>query len=262
MTNTQEAARRLTCIPFEGFYNSSYSEWIDSEESQWAEYEATERQAEQGVPPDLRLSAGELCELRWNKCADYKGIHNAIAKSYVDGFNRVFSEEIGFPLGLGFESMTSPRFYNFETDRIFCYIGNDVVQKLFDLSAADNHEHLAEQLKDNCTSYDGFRSFYSNDLAVWLDKPLEDWDHNELKLLLQACYILSGGDKGYRESVYEYVTSDTSDIDSGVDWEKLDGLIEEARQEKENELRADDPNYDAHPLPYRCTRTPDLFQSR
>lgn len=43
---------------------------------------------------------------------------------------------------------------------------------------------------------------------------------------------------------------------NAVDWEALDAEAKELRDEKLEELRSDDPEYEP---PYRCQHTEDLF---
>lgn len=245
------------CIPFSGFYESLYSSEIDQQEEQWCENEAEYRQAEDGIPSELHLTAREYGEELFH-CVDYRTVHLAVSQTYAAAFNTVASDALELPLNLKYEAMTSPREYNFETDRIFCDMPLSVARKLFARSRADNHAALTAQIKKRFTSYDGFISGYPNNLESWLDKPLTDWDHNELGTLLLACLDLSGADD-LRMDVY-YAATDCDGFyhewESGVDWATLDARVEEIRADKLVELQADAPDYDP---PYRCPLTLDLF---
>ena len=117
---------------------------------------------------------------------DNRAIKIELVKAYVDAFNERFEGETGIALNAVFETMTSPREYNFETDRVFVDVPIATVNALFTESEKDKHVKLTTVIKDQCTSYDGFYSYYSNDLGQWLLKPLLTWDHNELGILLQA----------------------------------------------------------------------------
>lgn len=86
MSETEQ--RTLIKLPFPGFYYSWYSDALDSEESQWAEYEADERQKEEGVPEHLRITGNEICEILMN-VTNYSACHEAVAKLYVDAFDSV-----------------------------------------------------------------------------------------------------------------------------------------------------------------------------
>lgn len=163
-------------LPFCGFYESEASRLIDREIEDAFDY--SEGGGLSHVPNET-----------WYKtpyAIDYKAIQLALVKAYVDAFADQYKDETGIDLTPHFEEMTSPREYNFETDRVFVSVPVSVVNALFTESEKDNHVKLAEEIKDNCTSYDGFISFYSNNPGDWLRKPVLTWDHNELKILLEA----------------------------------------------------------------------------
>jgi hypothetical protein len=251
---------RIINIPFDGFYESLYSGEIARHEEQEAEYFA-ERQAEDGIPEALRLEPSDFSEIFFD-VADYRAIHQALAKSYADAFNAYVSEEIGIELGMTFESMTSPRFYNFETDRIFCHIPEASVAALFELSKLDGHKALGEVLAGRHRSYSGFHSFYSDDVAAWVEKPLEDWDHNELCSLLLAA-MLRAGLTDWRESVYYGVVECDGifhEYEAGVDWRKFEEAVAAKREELREEAMSDpETAVVVAAWEARCPNTPDLF---
>lgn len=246
----------LINIPFDGFYDSIYSDEVDHIAEREADNFADDRQTEEGVPPELRLDAQTVASILFD-VTDYHAIYAKVAEEYTAAFNEVASELLDVPLSLTFESMTSPREYNFATDRIFAHIPLATVQALFDKSAADNHATLAACIKERFTSYDGFLSGYDNTLAAWLDKPLIEWDHNELGTLLVA---LLGDDSDWRMDVY-YRTTEHEGVynawSDGVDWAKFDARVQEHRDELLADLKAADPDY-IEPA-YRCPNTPDMF---
>jgi hypothetical protein len=68
--------------------------------------------------------------------------------------------------------MTSPRYYNFETDRLWGDVElrddwMDVIREFME----ENSDWLRERIKDEWTSYDGFMSFMSNNF--------DDLSHDE-----------------------------------------------------------------------------------
>lgn len=232
-------------IPFAGFYESKYSGEIDSQETQFCEWEADESDretGEQNQPEHLRLTSGELCEIMW-LCASYGIAYNKIAREYVASFDIYFSELLGFPLGLTFEEMTSPREYNFETDRLFATMPAAAVAKLWRMSRADGHKMLAKYLKDRFTSYDGFSSHYRNTLDAWPSRPSE-WDHNELGTLLLACLEIAGAEQEWDWHIYEHMAESNdfyTAFESCVDWEKFEDMRKEAREEKAREYAEEHP---------------------
>jgi hypothetical protein len=257
--------RLIINLPFEGFYESRYSGEIDHIEEREAEW-AEERQKEDGIPTDLWLLAPDFSEVLFD-CTDYSAAYLATAKAYVDAFNAVASDHLDMPLALEFESMDSPREYNFATDRVYAFIGTDTVKALFAMSEAEDHKRLEEAIEERFTSRSGFISGYDNELASWLERDVTEWDHNELCTLLGA--LLSDFQKrahscnDFGWTVFEGVTDGDglyNEWSNAVDWEKYDARVQELRDEKLAELRENDPDY-VEP-PYRCPFTLDLFESR
>lgn len=304
-------------IPFPGLYNSGLSQSLDWAESSWLENEDPE--GDNG-PYDYPDKEGywakqlqvfdKLPEMLWDS-VDYSAAHQAIAKAYLDAFDDKAAELLGFSkmgkvdrydwrakrsrkvkvrhdtMGMVFEEMTSPREYNFTTDRLFAKVPAYIMQRLFARSRAEKHATLAAVIRERFTSRSGFISYYRNDVAAWLEKPLSDWDHNELGTLLIAAIRSAGTHEDdiarECESVIDESVSDY--FESAVDWPKLEALKTEARQEKLVEWIESDPEAvklwaanhpedfatlsagsititafgDDGTIPYRCDRTPDLF---
>ncbi len=203
-------------IPFSGFYNSLWSDEIDQQERQEVEYNCEERQEEEGIPPELRLDETEYFDILMRR-SDYSAMYISAAHAIADAWNSLASDELGFPLGMTFEEMTSPKFYNFETDRIFMSVPRDSVAKLMRLARRDQYVRLIAAIKERFTSRSGFISSYSNCLGDWLAKPLSQWDHNELGTLLGA-YV---GDLDEDLKLY-YAVCDGDGLyqewSNGVDW--------------------------------------------
>lgn len=168
--------KRSIQLPFCGFYESSASGMIDDGVNQAFDY--SDGGGVYNVPDE--------CWYKTPYRIDYKAISIALVEAYVDAFAEQYEDETGINITPEFEELTSPREYNFETDRVFVSVPLSVVAALFTESEKDGHNHLAETIKDNCTSYDGFFSYYPNNLGAWLLKPINTWDHNELKILLEA----------------------------------------------------------------------------
>lgn len=194
-------------IPFPGFYESTLSGIIDSAEEQFIDYRMDE--TESAFPPELRF---ESIDWLWRHI-DHGAAHDLIARDYVETFDAIAGgllnetrmtwvhswaekKKIRHTVdscGMQFSLMTSPREYNFETDRLFVTVSNAFVGRLFKMSRDDNHTTLDATIKRRFTSCDGYVPHYSNRLSEWLEKPMGDWDYNELGTLLIACLELSGG---------------------------------------------------------------------
>ncbi len=299
-------------LPFDGFYHSLYSEAIDYEESRHIEDRCNESDNETDEcnwPEALRLNESEMAELFFD-ATDYRAAYDHVARDYVAAFDYVAGErlELGVKdkrqrydyqasdfvtesyvrpsIRAKFESMDSPREYNFTTDRVYATIPDAIVRHMFKRSKAENHATLAAVIAERFTSCDGFISFYSRHLVDWLEKPFSDWDHNELGTLLIAVVAF---DDEMRRELYDMTFGDEGAYqawESAVDWEKLDSTIAEKRAEKLSQWLEDDKESalewrNAHPdafdtivaadadlfrgldlpeSPYRCTRTIDMFE--
>lgn len=163
-----------TTIPFDGFYESIHSADIDDSLESYVLGDSN------GEPRE------KLNEYFYSKnCIDWQQVHVDYAKEYAEGFAQKLSLK-----SLEFASLESPKFYNFETDRIFCSIDLKEVKEIF--SKIDK-ELLIEKIKDKFTSRDGFHSFYSNDLDEW-PKDLREWDLNQVGTLLEVYFEQEEGE--------------------------------------------------------------------
>lgn len=154
----------LTTVPFLGFYGTLH----DSEIDQTIERMFSDRETGYETNPGLESALFNAC--------DFRLVHTKYAADYCENF----AEEFNLP-SLKFESLNSPREYNFETDRIFANIELSDLREA--LRRVDKSE-LAELVRDKCTSRSGFISFYSNNLENWGD--LATWDHNQCGILLEC----------------------------------------------------------------------------
>ena len=199
-------------IPFAGFYNSMFSAELDSVQERFVEYEVEKNP---GLNPDIPNEA------LWH-CADYGKAYDHIARAYVAHFNDYIETEYELDLDLKFESMTSPREYNFQTDRIFCEISEENVRKL---RRAVSDPALRQAIKTRFTSRSGFISSYPNRLEDW--PPLEQWDHNELGTLLVA--LLEDDEDWDWKILGGMQDRNVFDVafDQCVNWEVYDGFVKE-----------------------------------
>ena len=196
-------------IPFAGFYESKYSGELDAVQERFVEYEVEKNP---GLNPDIPNEA------LWH-CADYGKAYDHIARAYVDHFNQYLIDEYELDLELTFESMRSPKSYNFETNRIFCEISEENVRKLRE-AVSDPALRLA--IKERFTSRSGFISSFPNHLEDW--PPLEQWDHNELGTLLVAL-LDDAEDWDWKiwEGMQDRNVFDVA-FDQCVDWVRYDDL--------------------------------------
>lgn len=244
-------------LPFAGFYGSWYSSEVDHVEEREAENLAETDTAEQ--PEELRIDAAAYSQILFD-VTDYSAAYREIAEKYVPSFDALVSEAIDLPLGLEFEKMDSPKEYNFSTDRIYAHIALETVQALFNRLKPGT---LAEVIRERFTSRSGFISHYSNDAAEWTEKPLDEWDHNELGTLLIAAMRDADMGDDWDYSVFNSMAEGEDFYtahSNAVDWTKFEERVTEKREEMAEELRAEDPDYVAPPV--RCAETIDMFTGR
>lgn len=240
----------ITTVPFDGFYESLWSDLIDSTLEHEAEHFAGEYQQQQ-YGTELDIEPHEVHDLFYKHMKFSKG-HEAIAVDYVHAFSELFASETGVDLGLRLESIESPREYNFATDQLFAHISKDAVQELFKLST-DNLEEFEAAIKARHSHRSGFISFYTDDLNDWIERDPSELDHNEIATLIQVAMDVYF-DEDWKWTIYydlsdnsyEYYSQSLDGASFYTDYEKL-------RDEKMAELDED------FVPPYRCSETPDMF---
>lgn len=185
MNERTNMKKLLTAIYFSGFYETWHAQVFDDILDQECEYLRESYEAS-----DDQIDA--LNDAVYMH-GSYSSMYLDYAKIYAKKYNQFFAETCNIDLGLDFESMSSPKEYNFSTDRIFCHIPLDKLKAVYTNIQDDI---LQSVLSDTFTSYDGFISFYSNVLDDWKEKPLEEYDHNEIQTLLDAYLVqrLMAGD--------------------------------------------------------------------
>lgn len=108
---------------------------------------------------------------------DYKGYTREMALACTKQIEKKLKETEGFNFGIKieFDTISSPREYNFANDSIW------VKYTLSEDTAKEIHKYLlkygkefTQYIKDRYTSRSGFMSFYSNDASVWIAEYLND----------------------------------------------------------------------------------------
>jgi len=263
---------------FPGFYNSPLDQELDHEESQWAEYEAeklndskwhkpedseigVEYRQLRAVMPSFEITDSDIAQAAFDS-TNYGAVHREAAEQYASGLVNAFSNELDTELLAEFESMTSPRFYNYETDRLWLHMPWTQLESMYAECPADS---LESRIKARFTSRSGFASHYANTRAEWPES-LREWDYNQLATLFSAWTEYKCSEAGVAfddfedKLCYEYFDTGNGEamacLDAGRDYEKLFGILREQIAEARAEWEAENP---AEPLPYRCPVTPDLF---
>ena len=136
-----------TTINFGGFYNSIHDDNIE-----WA--------CESYFTDD-----NGICD--WDNIldnVDFKKLHDVYIDLYCDLFSDWLKENYGIAIKFKNISLSSPREYNFETDKILCDITHDENESLIKALQSDNK--FLDWLKERTQSKSGFISFYSYDDAM------------------------------------------------------------------------------------------------
>lgn len=246
---------------FPGFYESSLSQAIDYEESSHIEYECDtyDKEREARFPEEIRLNESEMASIFFDH-TQYSIAYQNLARDYLDSFADELRDTLGIPVTLQWESMSSPREYNFATDRVFATISESDIWRLWVMSSRDGHETLRAIVRQRFTSRSGFLSYYDNDLDSWIDgRRPSDFDHNELSAVLEAAIEVATLQPGFNEYAYtgqvgealeemRRVVEDClfdgaagSAWQSAVDWPAVEKAQWEARGDKLADLRDEEP---------------------
>lgn len=136
-------------LPFSGFYHSIHDMYIDNN----IEYEIEYLESELGYT-DEQL---DVIKDRFYMM-DYAPTRKTICEHYINAYNAVFYDEYDIHLDLTYNDLISPKFYNFETDRLYATIDESIYNEVTDLI---NSEDFKSLLKDKFKPQSGFMPFQS-----------------------------------------------------------------------------------------------------
>ena len=108
---------------------------------------------------------------------DYKEYESNVARHYIYAVEDALREYLP-NFRAEYKEVDSPKYYNFTTDRVVGLCNLNEIREDIKKYINNNFDAFRKWVKDNHSSYDGFISFYSNNVYDWdLDGEL---DHNEL----------------------------------------------------------------------------------
>lgn len=140
---------------FPGFYETIISEGYSDQDSE------VEYLKEQGsIPSDIDISNVDFTY-------DYDSYKRDISIAYTDALAEHL-EDHDLAYNVEFESIISPKYYNYSTDRLF--IDLEVNMPRINQVIDENAEAFTKYLQDNYTSYDGYISFIENKPSLFADK--------------------------------------------------------------------------------------------
>ena len=145
----------LPCFP--GFYGSLF-------ESDMAEENELYNFEEDGIKIE------DTRDIDW----DIKDYMNRVSETAV-GSVETYLKHDAFSIGIEFEKVYSPKFYNFENDSIYCTysVPDEDFKRLIEY-CKDNLSEFKTFLDDRFTSRSGFISFFSTEPNTWFDEYLEE----------------------------------------------------------------------------------------
>jgi hypothetical protein len=158
-------------LPFAGFYGSEHDAELD--------YALKAMFSNGRGDPNSGLAARVSGTCHWP----------AVFRAYAKEFAESYCEEVGIR-DARFESIDSPKFYNFETDRLFIELPLEEAQRMMREASPAALDQVA---CERHTSRSGFISFYSPDWRTWGDAA--NWDHNQLQTLIEAYALSTQGEQ-------------------------------------------------------------------
>lgn len=163
--------RNLTFVPyFPGFYNSIFESEFDIVAGQMME--ELEEIHHETVGSDNTDTEG------------FDSYQTDIAERYCELVAAQLSEFTGIKVEISLNRIASPRFYNFETDRVEGWIEEYALPLIY---AVTDRAILARLVDERHSSRSGFHSFYSGNFGEdWEPRDVRDWDANEVETLLAA----------------------------------------------------------------------------
>ena len=215
--------KAISTIPFQGFYNSLYSHAIDSEiensiDYYYKEYELTEAQRDTLANGYLETNVGEF--------------YYNVSKDYAEAFIYEIERDTGLSLDARFESMESPREYNFQTDRLFIELPEASAVAFVNYILANHKEELENLIEQRFTSRSGFISHYNNTLEAWGDP--SEWDYNQLGTCFEVFEHLE--QEIYDSyNIYESIYCGLADTLSDAADKMLDRCLEKKESREANE---------------------------
>lgn len=212
-------------IPFCGFYESVISSDIDHQIGQQIEWDTDTfdlNENEQQILWDNYLSINRSY------------FYNQIAEDYTNFYIEILNRRLkGFTLKAKFNLFTSPREYNFETDRIFIEIEENHAIDFIKFIIKNYKKELEEKIKQRFTSRDGFISSYKNSLDLWIDD-YSKWDHNQIGTCFEL-FDLEEEDINY--SLREYLSETIMDnLGNTLGQEGIDLLDKKQKEKDKKEL--------------------------
>ena len=212
-------------IPFDGFYESFISADIDHQIGQQIEWDVDTF--------DLNESEEEILYNNYLS-VNTSYFYNEIAENYTNFYIEILNRRLkGFTLKAKFNLLTSPREYNFETDRIFIEIEENHCIDFIKHIIKNYKKELEKKIQDRFTSRSGFYSYYENTLDLWT-QDYSEWDCNMIGTCFEL-FDLEEEDINY--SLREYLSETIMDnLGNTLGQEGIDLLDKKQKEKDKKEL--------------------------
>ena len=144
-------------VEFEGFYESQAQDDLDN--TQIMDLEELNMTLDE-VLEKVKLTSDPL---------DYNILRDVWSRNYTEALVEEIEYQYGFELECEFKRLWSPRYYNFESDKIVVDISEEQIDNFierFDI------EEVNKYISEACKSRDGFASFYPTLKTVMANKEI------------------------------------------------------------------------------------------
>ena len=160
----------------------------------------------------------------WECLTDRDAAMEAVSEYICEGLKNI--DPIGVIKAIEYESLSSPKFYNFSNDSINCKITFD--QKILQKYINDNMEAFTEFIEQRYTSRDGFISSYSNDVEDWKD--LDDLGPHSAGSVLEFVFLNEYKEDAHIELLYASNISEAFMNNIGFDNNRMIELFKSKAQ--------------------------------
>lgn len=163
---------------FSGFYETAYSFNVD-------DYDVTDWLFDESKHSNIQMEFfSELVKRHYmdiinEKHSEYE---TDVAKAVCEFLTEKVSEMLDTKVEFEFQNIYSPKYYNYRNDSINVKLNcdTDVFMKNLLEYIKKHLDDFKEYIESNYTSYDGFVSFYSNDVNDWLKNEYNDHEIGSL----------------------------------------------------------------------------------
>lgn len=176
-------------LPFSGFYESIYDLHIDNT-IEYCLYDLEGEQLEKAQDAFYMMN--------------YDATRKAICEHYIKAYEQVFYDNFSIDLNLSFNSLTSPKFYNFETDRLFVNIDPEVFKQVIQLL---NDEAIQKTLSEKYKTQSWYIVFESTIEAI-KNKDYELFSSDLFEMLLPENDVLDNYQ--FTDNIHEIVSNSFS----------------------------------------------------